>query len=281
MLDKMVKLSNGYEIPSIGFGTWQAPDGEVAFLANMAALKCGYRHIDCAAIYRNEASLGKAVRESGIAREEIFVTSKLWTKKRGYENAKAAFAKTMEQLGLDYLDLYLIHWPASHTRFEDWKEINAETWRALEELYEEGKIKAIGVSNFMTHHLEALLETARIVPMVNQIEFHPGFTQDKVVEFCKEKGIAVEAWSPIGSGRLLENGLLTNIAKKYNKSVAQICIRFCLQNDIIPLPKSVTSSRIKENIDIFDFNISDDDMKLIANMELCGYSGFDPDSVEF
>ena len=281
MLDKMVKLSNGYEIPSIGFGTWQAPDGEVAFSANMAALKCGYRHIDCAAIYRNEASLGKAVRESGIAREEIFVTSKLWTKKRGYENAKAAFAKTMEQLGLDYLDLYLIHWPASHTRFEDWKEINAETWRALEELYEEGKIKAIGVSNFMTHHLEALLETARIVPMVNQIEFHPGFTQDRVVEFCKEKGIAVEAWSPIGSGRLLENGLLTNIAKKYNKSVAQICIRFCLQNDIIPLPKSVTSSRIKENIDIFDFNISDDDMKLIANMELCGYSGFDPDSVEF
>ena len=130
MLDKMVKLSNGYEIPSIGFGTWQAPDGEVAFLANMAALKCGYRHIDCAAIYRNEASLGKAVRESGIAREDIFVTSKLWTKKRGYENAKAAFAKTMEQLGLDYLDLYLIHWPASHTRFEDWKEINAETWRA-------------------------------------------------------------------------------------------------------------------------------------------------------
>lgn len=281
MLDKMVKLSNGYEIPSIGFGTWQAPDGEVAFSANMAALKCGYRHIDCAAIYRNEASLGKAVRESGIAREDIFVTSKLWTKKRGYENAKAAFAKTMEQLGLDYLDLYLIHWPASHTRFEDWKEINAETWRALEELYEEGRIKAIGVSNFMTHHLEALLETARIVPMVNQIEFHPGFTQDKVVEFCKEKGIAVEAWSPIGSGRLLENELLTNIAKKYNKSVAQICIRFCLQNDIIPLPKSVTSSRIKENIDIFDFNISDDDMKLIANMELCGYSGFDPDSVEF
>ena len=281
MLEKKVKLSNGYEIPSIGFGTWQAPDGEVAFLANMAALKCGYRHIDCAAIYRNEASLGKAVRESGIAREEIFVTSKLWTKKRGYENAKAAFAKTMEQLGLDYLDLYLIHWPASHTRFEDWKEINAETWRALEELYEEGKIKAIGVSNFMTHHLEALLETARIVPMVNQIEFHPGFTQDRVVEFCKEKGIAVEAWSPIGSGRLLENELLTNIAKKYNKSVAQICIRFCLQNDIIPLPKSVTSSRIKENIDIFDFNISDDDMKLIANMELCGYSGFDPDSVEF
>ena len=137
------------------------------------------------------------------------------------------------------------------------------------------------MSNFMTHHLEALLETAKIVPMVNQIEFHPGFTQDKVVEFCKKKGICVEAWSPIGSGRLLENELLTNIAKKYNKSVAQICIRFCLQNDIIPLPKSVTPSRIKENIDILDFNISDDDMKLIADMELCGYSGFDPDSVEF
>jgi len=281
MLDKKIKLSNGYKIPSIGFGTWQSPDGDVAFSANMTALECGYRHVDCASIYRNEASLGKAVKESGIAREEIFVTSKLWTKKRGYENAKAGFEKTMATLGLDYLDLYLIHWPASPSRFENWKEINAETWRAFEELYEEGKIKAIGVSNFKKHHLEALLETAKIVPMVNQIEYHPGFTQDDLVAYCKEKGICVEAWSPIGSGRLLENETLLKIAEKYNKSVAQICIRFCLQNDVLPLPKSVTPSRIKENIDVFDFNISDEDMKTISEMELCGYSGFDPDSVEF
>ena len=281
MLEKYVTLKNGVKIQSIGFGTWQAADGEVAYNAVKTALECGYRHLDCAAIYRNEASLGRAVRESGIPREEIFVTSKLWTKKRGYENAKAAFAKTMDQLGLDYLDLYLIHWPASHTRFEDWKEINAETWRALEELYEEGKIKAIGVSNFMVHHLEALLETAKIVPMVNQIEFHPGFTQDGVVEYCKEKGIAVEAWSPIGSGRLLENELLAKIAEKYGKSVAQICIRFCLQNDVLPLPKSVTPSRIKENFDVLDFALSDEDMAAIAGMDICGYSGFDPDSVEF
>lgn len=281
MLEKYVTLKNGVKIQSIGFGTWQAADGEVAYNAVKTALECGYRHLDCAAIYRNEASLGRAVRDSGIPREEIFVTSKLWTKKRGYENAKAAFAKTMDQLGLDYLDLYLIHWPASHTRFEDWKEINAETWRALEELYEEGKIKAIGVSNFMVHHLEALLETAKIVPMVNQIEFHPGFTQDGVVEYCKEKGIAVEAWSPIGSGRLLENELLAKIAAKYGKSVAQICIRFCLQNDVLPLPKSVTPSRIKENFDVLDFTLSDEDMADIAGMDICGYSGFDPDSVEF
>ena len=281
MLEKYVTLKNGVKIQSIGFGTWQAADGEVAYNAVKTALECGYRHLDCAAIYRNEASLGKAVRESGIPREEIFVTSKLWTKKRGYENAKAAFEKTMDQLGLDYLDLYLIHWPASHTRFEDWKEINAETWRALEELYEEGKIKAIGVSNFMVHHLEALLETAKIVPMVNQIEFHPGFTQDGVVKYCKEKGIAVEAWSPIGSGRLLENELLAKIAAKYGKSVAQICIRFCLQNDVLPLPKSVTPSRIKENFDVLDFTLSDEDMAAIAGMDICGYSGFDPDSVEF
>lgn len=281
MLEKYVTLKNGVKIQSIGFGTWQAADGEVAYNAVKTALECGYRHLDCAAIYRNEASLGRAVRDSGIPREEIFVTSKLWTKKRGYENAKAAFAKTMDQLGLDYLDLYLIHWPASHTRFEDWKEINAETWRALEELYEEGKIKAIGVSNFMVHHLEALLETAKIVPMVNQIEFHPGFTQDGVVEYCKEKGIAVEAWSPIGSGRLLENELLAKIAAKYGKSVAQICIRFCLQNDVLPLPKSVTPSRIKGNFDVLDFTLSDEDMAAIAGMDICGYSGFDPDSVEF
>ncbi len=281
MLENYVTLKNGVKIQSIGFGTWQAADGEVAYNAVKTALECGYRHLDCAAIYRNEASLGKAVKESGIPREEIFVTSKLWTKKRGYENAKAAFEKTMDQLGLDYLDLYLIHWPASHTRFEDWKEINAETWRALEELYEEGKIKAIGVSNFMVHHLEALLETAKIVPMVNQIEFHPGFTQDGVVEYCKEKGICVEAWSPIGSGRLLENELLAKIAAKYGKSVAQICIRFCLQNDVLPLPKSVTPSRIKENLDVLDFSLSDEDMAAISGMDICGYSGFDPDSVEF
>lgn len=281
MLEKYVTLKNGVKIQSIGFGTWQAADGEVAYNAVKTALECGYRHLDCAAIYRNEASLGRAVRDSGIPREEIFVTSKLWTKKRGYENAKAAFEKTMDQLGLDYLDLYLIHWPASHTRFEDWKEINAETWRALEELYEEGKIKAIGVSNFMVHHLEALLETAKIVPMVNQIEFHPGFTQDGVVKYCKEKGIAVEAWSPIGSGRLLENELLAKIAAKYGKSVAQICIRFCLQNDVLPLPKSVTPSRIKENFDVLDFTLSDEDMAAIAGMDICGYSGFNPDSVEF
>ena len=281
MLDKKIRLSNGYEIPSIGFGTWQAPDGEVAYNAIKTALECGYRHLDCASIYRNEASLGKAVKESGIAREEIFVTSKLWTKKRGYENAKAGFEKTIETLGLDYLDLYLIHWPASHSRFEDWKEINSATWRALEELYEEGRIKAIGVSNFKKHHLEALLETARIVPMVNQVEYHPGFAQNELVEYCKEKNICVEAWSPIGSGRLLENEKLLEIAKKYNKSVAQICIRFCLQNDVLPLPKSVTPSRIAENIEVFDFEISKDDMDTISNMELCGYSGFDPDSVEF
>jgi len=281
MLDNKLKLSNGYEIPSVGFGTWQAPDGDVAYSSVMHALKCGYRHIDCASIYRNEESVGRAVRESGIAREEIFVTSKLWTKKRGYENAKAGFEKTMSLLGLDYLDLYLIHWPASHTRFDNWKEINAETWLAFEELYEEGKIKAIGVSNFKEHHLDALLETAKIVPMVNQIEFHPGYTEDSLVKYCKEKGICVEAWSPIGSGRLLENEFLKNIAEKYNKSVAQLCIRFCLQSDVLPLPKSVTPSRIEQNIDIFDFDISEEDMQKIRSMELAGYSGFDPDSVEF
>ena len=281
MLNKTIVLNNGYEIPSVGFGTWKTPDGEVAIASVKKAVECGYTHIDTAACYKNEKSVGVAIKECGVPREQLFVTSKLWNTERGYEKTKAAFAKTLDDLGLDYLDLYLIHWPANSLQFENWAEINADTWRAFEELYLEGKIKAIGLSNFMVKHMEALMKTAKIKPMVNQIEYHPGLMQEDVVEYCNKNGICVEAWSPIGSGRLLENELLLQIAEKYGRSVAQICIRWCMQNDVLPLPKSVTPSRIEENLKIWDFEISDDDMAMINKMGPCGCSGHDPDKVTF
>ncbi|MBY8908985.1 aldo/keto reductase [Salinicoccus roseus] len=279
-LTSTFKLSNGIEIPWVGFGTWQTPDGDTAVNAVKQALVSGYRHIDTAAAYKNEGSVGQAIKESGIAREDIFITSKLWNEDRGYENTKQAFENTLKELGTDYLDLYLIHWPANEKQFDDWKEINLDTWKAMTELYKEGKIKAIGVSNFMTNHLEVLLDT-EVKPMVNQIEYHPGYTQDAVVDLCRKHDILVEAWSPIGSGRLLENEDLTKIADKYEKSVAQLCIRYVLQNDVLPLPKSVTPSRIEENTDIFDFEIMDEDMKTIDAMENVGFSGMDPNEVDF
>ncbi|WP_271401959.1 aldo/keto reductase [Salinicoccus roseus] len=279
-LTSTFKLSNGVEIPKVGFGTWQTPDGETAVNSVTQALVSGYRHIDTAAAYKNEGSVGQAIKESGVAREDIFITSKLWNEDRGYENTKKAFENTLKELGTDYLDLYLIHWPANEKQFDDWKEINLDTWKAMTELYKEGKIKAIGVSNFMTNHLEALLD-AEVKPMVNQIEYHPGYTQDAVVDLCRKHDILVEAWSPIGSGRLLENEELTKIADKYEKSVAQLCIRYVLQNDVLPLPKSVTPSRIEENTDIFDFEIMDEDMKTIDAMENVGFSGMDPNDVDF
>ena len=273
-------LNNGYKIPCIGFGTWQTPDGETAVNSVIEAIKSGYNHIDTAAIYGNEKSIGKAIKESGINRNEIFITSKVWNKDRGYKTTLAAFDKTLNDLQLDYLDLYLIHWPASQNQFKDWDNINLETWKAMTELYKAGKIKSIGVSNFMPHHLKSLMET-EVKPMVNQIEFHPGFMQEETVKYCNDNNILIEAWSPLGTGKMLNNSTLKEIAAKYNKSAAQLCIRWCLQNNTLPLPKSVTSSRIKENTEIFDFNISDEDMKIINSMEYCGGSGHHPDKVSF
>ena len=273
-------LSNGIKIPCVGFGTWQTPDGEVAVNSVLEALKAGYRHVDTAAAYHNEASVGEAIATCGINRSEIFVTSKLWNKERGYETTLAAFEKTMAELKLDYLDLYLIHWPANSKQFENWDEINLETWRAMTKLYKDGRIKAIGVSNFLPHHLESLMKT-EVKPMVNQIEYHPGFMQEETVEYCNKNGILVEAWSPLGCGRMLSNETLKAIAAKYNKSVAQLCIRWCLQNEVLPLPKSVTPSRIVENANVFDFEISAEDMATINAMEYCGGSGHNPDTVDF
>ena len=241
-MHKEITLINGKTIPVIGFGTWQAPNGQVTSDAVKTALTAGYRHVDGAAVYGNETFVGKAlteiVSESGVKREELFVTSKVWNTERGYDRTIAAFHKTLKDLNQEYLDLYLI-------------ELNAETWRALETLYADGLVKAIGVSNFYVSHLESLLQHAKVQPMVNQIEIHPGQTQAEVVEFCRHHQIAVEAWSPLGTGRLLQNKDLADIAARYHKSVAQLCIRWSLQNGLIPLPKSVTSERIIQNFDVF------------------------------
>lgn len=274
-------LANDVQIPCIGFGTWQTPDGETAINSVKAALKAGYRHIDTAACYGNEASVGQAIKESGVPREEIFVTSKVWNTERGYEKTLAAFETTMAKLDLDYVDLYLIHWPAAANQFENWKEINAQTWRALEELYIKGKVKAIGVSNFLPHHLEALLEGVKVVPMVNQIEYHPGFMQAESVAFCKAHNILVEAWSPLGTGNVLNNETLIMMAQKYSKTVAQICIRWVLQHGLLPLPKSITQSRIIENTEVFDFEIKEEDMAIIDTIPFCGGAGINPDAINF
>ncbi|MBR5533861.1 MAG: aldo/keto reductase, partial [Ruminiclostridium sp.] len=227
-LTDVYTLSNGVTIPWVGFGTWQTPDGQVAAEAVKAALAAGYRHIDTASIYKNEAGVGQGIRESGVPREEIFVTTKVWNNKRGYEKTKESVEKSLERLGLDYLDLVLIHWPAVPKYVENWEELNQSTWQALTDLYKEGKIRAIGVSNFKPHHLKALLEV-EVKPMVNQIELHPGMTQQETVDLCQEHGILLEAWSPLGCGRLLDHPLWVEMAATYGKSVAQVCSRWCLQ----------------------------------------------------
>ena len=273
-------LRNGKEIPCVGYGTWQTPDGETAEKAVLAAIRSGYRHIDCAAAYGNEKSVGKAIHASGVDREKLFITGKLPNPERGYETTLKAFAQTLSDLGLEYLDLYLIHWPAAAHQFENWEQINLDTWKAMTELYHAGKIRAIGVSNFKPHHLSALMGT-EVQPMVNQIEFHPGFMQRETVDYCRDNGILVEAWSPLGSGRVLSDTRLKEIADRYGKSVAQLCVRFALQNGVLPLPKSVTPSRIEENSKVFDFEISAADMAAIEAMPEFGASGNDPDKVDF
>ena len=275
-----MKLSNGVMIPNIGYGTWQSPDSEITVEGIKTAVRAGYRHIDTAAVYGNEVSVGKGIAGCGISRKEIFITSKVWNTMRGYNKTLAAFEKTIDDLKVSYLDLYLIHWPAASNQYDDWEEINLETWRAMTELYKAGKIKAIGVSNFKPHHIDALMKT-EVKPMVDQIEFHPGLLQEETVKYCKDNGILVEAWSPLGTGKMLSNPTLIEIAGKYGKSVAQVCIRWCLQHDVLPLPKSVTGSRIKENNDVFDFELKHEDMVTIDSLEYFGGSGLDPDKIDF
>lgn len=251
-------LINGIKMPSIGFGTYKSGDEEETIESIKYALKVGYRQIDTAEFYGNEEAIGKALKQSSIKRSDIFLVTKLWNSSHGYDNAIEAFNKSIKKLNVDYLDLYLIHWPTL---------LNSETWRALEDLYESGKVRAIGVSNFKMGHLEELKKTARIMPMVNQIEVHPCFCQKELVEYCRENNIQVVAWSPIMRGQLLEVPLMMDLAEKYNKSIAQIALRWNIQNNIIPIPKSSHHGRIKDNFEVFDFKLSQEDMIKINKLD--------------
>ncbi|MEH0400213.1 aldo/keto reductase [[Kitasatospora] papulosa] len=265
-----ITLNNGVEIPQLGFGTFQIPPQETRE-TTLAALKAGYRHIDTAQMYGNEKEVGEAVRDSGLDRGDVFVTSKLDNGAHAYDDALRAFEGTMEKIRLDYLDLFLIHWPLPD------RGDFVETWKALEEIYRSGRVKSIGVSNFQPHHLRRLLDGSVVVPAVNQIEVHPYLTQDAVRSFGAEHGIATEAWSPIAQGKVVDDPTLVRIAERVGKSTAQVTLRWHLQRGDIVFPKSVTRRRIEENFDLFDFELTEGDIGEINALNRDERTGLDPD----
>lgn len=266
MLKQNYELYNGVKIPKMGLGTWQTQDGEVAYNAVLWALEAGYRHIDTAMAYGNEASVGRAIKDSGVKREEIFVTTKLPAECKGYEVAKECFEKSLSALGLDYIDLYLIHAPWPWDKIgADCTQGNIDSWKALEEIYESGKARAIGVSNFEQNHLNPILAQAKVVPMVNQICFHVGLPQKETVDFCRAYNMQIMAYSPLGTGKMLEKAEIASIADRYQVSPAQLCIRYCLQKGCVVIPKSTRKERIVDNTKV-DFLISREDMELLDNM---------------
>ena len=276
-----MKLANGYEIPAPGFGTFKTPDGEVCVSSVRAAIKAGYRHIDTAAVYGNERSVGDGIRLGGVPREELFVTSKVWNTERGYDSTLRACEKSLSDLGLDYLDLYLIHWPANRMQFGDKADtINVDTWRAMERLVQEKMVRSVGLSNFYPQHMEPVLAAANICPQVDQIEYHPGLMQEETVALCRAHGILVEAWSPLGRGKLLEDSVLAGIAARHGRTPAQVLLRWCLQNDVLPLVKSVHAERIKDNLNVSGFELSASDMAALAALPAARY-GSHPDTAAF
>jgi methylglyoxal/glyoxal reductase len=276
-LQSTTSLYNGVKMPRFGLGVFKVEEGPELVHAVKFAIKHGYRSIDTAAIYGNEEGVGQAIQEAmteyGIKRDELFITSKVWNSDLGYESTIAAYETSLGKLGLDYLDLYLIHWPVEG-KYKD-------AWRALETLYKEGKVKAIGVSNFQVHHLEDVMKDAEIKPMVNQVEYHPRLTQQEVKTFCDNNGIQFEAWSPLMQGQLFDNPLLKNLANKYNKTVAQIILRWDLQNGVVTIPKSTKEHRIIENSTVFDFELTKEDVDQINNLNQNHRVGPDPDNIDF
>ena len=261
-------LANGVEMPRLGLGVWKAANDQEVINAVKWALEAGYRSIDTATVYQNESGVGIALKESDVPRAEIFVTTKVWNDEQGYESTLAAFENSLAKLQLDYVDLYLVHWPIA----SQYKE----TWRALEEIYASGRARAIGVSNFKPYHLADLLTTAKVKPMVNQVELHPLLNQQDLRDYCAKEGIAVEAWSPLGQGHLLTDPRLVELAEKYGKTPAQLILRWDLENDVIAIPKSVTKSRIEANYDVFDFALTAEDKALIDSFNLDQRFGTDP-----
>jgi len=268
-------LSNGVKIPCVGYGTWQTAP-EVAADSVKAALEAGYRHIDTASAYGNEEAVGAGIKASGVARKDIFLTTKHWITERGYSKTIAAVDASLKALGTDYLDLYLVHWPCTAKTSENWKEINAATWRGFEDAYKAGKIRAIGVSNYLAEHILALEESCTVKPMVNQIEVHPGYDQLALTDWCRKHGMVVEAWSPLGCGAVLKDETVNRIAAAHGVSAARICVRYCLQLGVLPMPKSVHAERIAENKEVFDFTLSEEEMIALKTMPPMGYSTFHP-----
>jgi len=267
------ELYNGVRMPYLGLGVWQSEDGPEVEQAVVWALKAGYRHIDTASIYQNEGGVGRAIRSSGIDREEVFLVSKVWNSDQGYETTMQAFEKSLERLDTPYLDLYLVHWPVAG-KFR-------ETWRALEDLYRAERVRAIGVSNFLRHHLEDLKASATMLPMVNQMEFHPYLVQQDLVDYCREYGIQYEAWSPLMQGKIFQEERLSELAEKYGKTIAQIALRWDLQKGVVTIPKSSKKERIYSNAAIFDFEISAEDMARIDQLDRSQRFGPDPDTFDF
>jgi len=264
-------LNNGVKMPGFGLGVYKVEE-EVAVGSVKAALKNGYRGIDTASFYKNEKGVGRGIEESGVSREEIFVTSKVWNDEQGYDSTLEAFDQSLDRLGLDYLDLYLIHWPV-RGKYKD-------TWKAMEKLYEEEKVRAIGVSNFHVHHLKDLMEDSKVKPVVNQVELHPHLTQEDLREFCVEENIRIEAWSPLKKGRIFEDPVITRIADKHRKTPAQIILRWDIQHGIIAIPKSTKEERIIENADIFDFTLTQEEMTQIDQLNKNERTGTNPDSFD-
>jgi len=267
------KLNNGVEMPWLGLGVFLSEEGSEVENAVKSALAHGYRHIDTAAIYRNERGVGKAMKESGVPREEIFLTSKVWNTDQGYKTTHQAFEDSLERLQTDYLDLYLIHWPKGAK--------SVDSWKALEELYEAGRIGAIGVSNFLVHHLEDFLPHCKVVPAVNQVEFHPELIQPDLLRYCQHKGIQLEAWSPIMKGRVKDIPLMQEIAVKYGKTPVQVVLRWDIQKGVVTIPKSVKAERICSNADIFDFELTPEEIAKIDALDKNKRIGPHPDHISF
>ncbi|MFE6527557.1 aldo/keto reductase [Streptomyces rochei] len=267
-----VTLNNGVEIPQLGFGVFQVPDEETT-AAVTSALEAGYRSIDTAAIYGNETGVGRALATSGIAREDLFITTKLWNADQGYDATLRAFDDSLAKLGLDYVDMYLIHWPTPA------RDLYKDTWRAIEKLVADGRVRTAGVSNFQPDHLKRLIDGAELVPAVNQVELHPGLQQSELRAVHAELGIATEAWSPLAQGAVLKDEAITSVAGRHGKSPAQVVLRWHLQLGNIVIPKSVTPERIRQNLDVFDFTLTDDEMTAIAGLDRDLRTGPHPDQL--
>lgn len=272
-LASTVTLNNGVEIPRLGLGVFKSPPGKETEQAVRWALEIGYRHIDTAAAYNNEADVGKALRAGGVPREKLFITTKVWNADQGYDSTLRAFDASRKKLGIDTLDLYLVHWPVKG-KYKD-------TWRALEKLYADGRVRAIGVSNFLVHHLEDLLASADVVPAVNQVEFHPFLLQKPLLEFDRANGIRHEAWSPLTRGQMLQHELISGIARKHSRSNAQVLLRWDLQLGVVTIPKSVHRERILENSRVFDFELEEQDMARLESLDAGRRIGPDPDNFDF